>query len=115
MEQYSIRYAFYKLNLFLSFYSFPRKATETFYTQHGATQGHCHAGPNATLALTGLGVAALAATVTDRWGQAVSVKKKKRDAFASAGNRTRDARECGTAWCHWAAAVDVLDYVREPI
>ena len=64
-------------------------------------------GVTATLALTGLGVAALAATVTDRWGPLVSAEKKRKKAVRRAGfelaTRASAARRGTTGldrcWC----------------
>ena len=55
-----------------------KKATdlglETFLTGVQLNPSHCHVGPCGHVALTGQARAALAATVADRWGQAVSVE-----------------------------------------
>ena len=76
LDHYSKRYAFYKLNPFSVFsFIFPEKHGETFFTEGLASQSHCHAGPSAMRALTRLGVATLAATVTDQWGPHVSARK----------------------------------------
>ena len=64
---------FINLTYFLSFLLIPRETWYTFGTEPVASQSHCQAGPGAALALTGLGVVALATAVADRWGQAVSV------------------------------------------
>ena len=55
-----------------------KKATdvglETFLTGVQLNPSHCHVGPCGHAALTGQARAALAATVADRWGQAVRVE-----------------------------------------
>ena len=97
LDHYSKRYAFYKLNPFSVFsFIFPEKHGETFFTEGLASQSHCHAGPSATLVLTGLGEAALATTVTDLWGLPVSVQNKLKRQRA-AGVRTRDFASVCTA------------------
>ena len=54
-----------------------KKATdlglETFLTGVQLNPSHCHAGPCGPAELTGRVRAVLAATVADRWGQAVRV------------------------------------------
>ena len=47
---------------------------ETFVTEAELNPSHCRAGPCGHAALTGQACAALAATVADRWGQAVRVE-----------------------------------------
>ena len=57
---------------------------ETFVTEVQLNPSHCHAGPCGHAVLTGQARAALAATVADRWGQAVSVElKQKKVGFCS--------------------------------